>query len=332
MPRAHEDAHPSLSISIGEEGRVLVRCHAGCGTDEIVAAAGLVIGDLFESEANGTAPTTTRRPPAFRAEPVERYADVLLRNTRALEKLEKLRGWTAEACERLGLGLGLDFDSGRVVFPYRDAAGALVGVGRYQPNPDRRNGSPKVLAAPGSRRELFPAPETLETSEPVWLVEGEPDAVRGTSLGLAAVAVPGVQAWRPAWAPRFKGRSVVVCMDCDQPGREAAQRIAADLSGTASEARVLDLKPDRDDGFDLTDFANGARTAEECEAIRHRLMSKAAELQTLPSPPASPAAEVATCGKRRRVYSVAASDVARAQIEWLLSGQIPFGYLSLLIG
>lgn len=48
---SHADRHPSLSISEGDDGRVLVKCHAGCEPKEIVAALGLNLSDLFE--ANG---------------------------------------------------------------------------------------------------------------------------------------------------------------------------------------------------------------------------------------------------------------------------------------
>jgi 5S rRNA maturation endonuclease (ribonuclease M5) len=44
---AHEDANPSLSISEGHDGRVLLKCHAGCPTEAIVAALGLKLRDLF---------------------------------------------------------------------------------------------------------------------------------------------------------------------------------------------------------------------------------------------------------------------------------------------
>lgn len=44
---AHEDAHASLSVSIGDDGRVLLHCHAGCATRVIVAAIGLTMRDLF---------------------------------------------------------------------------------------------------------------------------------------------------------------------------------------------------------------------------------------------------------------------------------------------
>lgn len=44
---AHEDRSASLSITGGEDGRVLLHCFAGCGAADIVAALGLEIGDLF---------------------------------------------------------------------------------------------------------------------------------------------------------------------------------------------------------------------------------------------------------------------------------------------
>ncbi len=44
---AHEDRNASLSISEGRDGRVLLHCHAGCPTEQIVSAMGLKMGDLF---------------------------------------------------------------------------------------------------------------------------------------------------------------------------------------------------------------------------------------------------------------------------------------------
>lgn len=43
---AHEDRNPSLSISAGTNGNVLVHCHAGCHLDEILAALNLSLADL----------------------------------------------------------------------------------------------------------------------------------------------------------------------------------------------------------------------------------------------------------------------------------------------
>jgi putative DNA primase/helicase len=35
---AHDDHRPSLSIRDAEENKVLVRCHAGCGQERVIAA------------------------------------------------------------------------------------------------------------------------------------------------------------------------------------------------------------------------------------------------------------------------------------------------------
>jgi 5S rRNA maturation endonuclease (ribonuclease M5) len=51
---AHDDRVASLSIAGGDDGRVLLRCHAGtgCATEEIVAAIGLKMVDLFEPSSS----------------------------------------------------------------------------------------------------------------------------------------------------------------------------------------------------------------------------------------------------------------------------------------
>lgn len=44
---AHEDKTASLSVTAGDDGRVLLHCFAGCSAADVVAAAGLEIADLF---------------------------------------------------------------------------------------------------------------------------------------------------------------------------------------------------------------------------------------------------------------------------------------------
>jgi putative DNA primase/helicase len=45
--RRRGDLHPSLSVSEGADGSVLLHCHAGCSPEQIVAAIGLTMSDLF---------------------------------------------------------------------------------------------------------------------------------------------------------------------------------------------------------------------------------------------------------------------------------------------
>ncbi len=47
---AHEDKRNSLSIGIGEDGKILLHCHAGCPLENILQAAGLKTADLYQDE------------------------------------------------------------------------------------------------------------------------------------------------------------------------------------------------------------------------------------------------------------------------------------------
>ena len=178
-------------------------------------------------------------------------------------RLNQLRGWTAEAI--FDLELGLDARSGRVSIPIRDGAGELVGVCRYQPNPGKRGRLPKMLAE-GSR-DLFPAPERIH-DESLWLVEGEPDAIAMWSIGLRAVAIPGIGKWREEWVERFRGfERVKIVFDCDDAGRKAAAERQAQLAHVA-DAVVVELDPARSDGYDVGDLVieHGAEAAAKLEA------------------------------------------------------------------
>jgi hypothetical protein len=48
---AHDDKRASLSIGQGDDGRALVKCHAGCAASAIVEAIGLTIRDLMPDAA-----------------------------------------------------------------------------------------------------------------------------------------------------------------------------------------------------------------------------------------------------------------------------------------
>ena len=173
----------------------------------------------------------------------------------ALAAVAELRGWTPEAISRLDLIW--DERAGQVVFPIRDATGDDLGELRYLPDPARRNGRRKMAQASGVPRQLFPPPETLGDEDRLLiLAEGEPDAVAAWSAGFAAVAVPGVQGWKLEYGARFSGRrwKVIVCADCDDEGRAFAARAAGDLVEAGVDARIVDLDPNRADGYDLTDF------------------------------------------------------------------------------
>ncbi len=47
---SHDDNTASLSVGVGNDGRALLRCQAGCKTVDVVAAIGLTMADLFPSD------------------------------------------------------------------------------------------------------------------------------------------------------------------------------------------------------------------------------------------------------------------------------------------
>ena len=49
---AHHDHKASLSVKLGNDGRVLLYCHAGCRIDEICAALGVKQADLFDGKTD----------------------------------------------------------------------------------------------------------------------------------------------------------------------------------------------------------------------------------------------------------------------------------------
>jgi hypothetical protein len=65
---AHKDDHPSLSISEGDDGKVLLNCFAGCDTAAILRALGMGWRDLFVARAKSKGarrkPRRAERPPA----------------------------------------------------------------------------------------------------------------------------------------------------------------------------------------------------------------------------------------------------------------------------
>jgi hypothetical protein len=50
---AHDDRVASLKVDVGADERVLLRCHAGCTVEAVVAALGLELRDLFPAGGRG---------------------------------------------------------------------------------------------------------------------------------------------------------------------------------------------------------------------------------------------------------------------------------------
>jgi putative DNA primase/helicase len=220
---AHDDRKPSLSIGTGKNGAIVLTCHRGCATEDILKAEGLEWRDLWPddelSHLNGHR-QNGHKPAAAQASP-----------RRIVE-----------------------------TYPYCDEDGTLLyQVVRYDPKdfkqrrPARPDDEPRMVSRDGwvwSIRDVrwvaYRLPELLaDTSGELWLFEGEKDANRAASLGLnATTTAQGAASFdRSADALRAvaAGRRVYAVRDEDEAGigYVAAARIA--LKPVATSFRALRL-------------------------------------------------------------------------------------------
>jgi len=252
---AHDDSNPSLSISLGEDGRVLLKCYAGCATEDVVRAMGLKMSDLF--------PRNSQRS---------------LAKGKSMHKIKTSK--TASKARRvreLSTGSDLDGMVETAEYIYTDESGApLYKVIRFedpkcvkpktfrQKRPVIENGSARwAWGADGVRLVPFHLPRLLQgvaRGETVLVVEGEKDVLNLEKLGFVATCNSGgAGKWRSEHAEHLHGANAVVIPDNDQPGREHAELVARSIDGVASRIRTLVLpnlpsrNQRRDQGSDWND-------------------------------------------------------------------------------
>ena len=167
-------------------------------------------------------------------------------NSRLIRQLALERAWGTRVIRELEIG----FDGARITIPIRDGHDDLRGVLRYDPFGRR---DPKMLAVPGTRLGLIPHP-AREASDRIILVEGPPDMVAARSSGLARDRHPGHDRLAPVVGPAAHGPARDGRHGLRRsPAARAAGEIADSLRAAAIPTDVVDLWPDRHDGYDLTD-------------------------------------------------------------------------------
>jgi hypothetical protein len=189
-------------------------------------------------------------------------------------------------------------------YDYLDAEGRLIyQVCRYAPKTFRQR-RPTVPHPDNNNRQhwewkltdtpLVPyrLPELLaaDTSQPVFVVEGEKDADRLREMGLVATTnAMGAGKWKPHYRDSLLGRKVVVLADNDEPGRRHAQMVAASLKGYAASVAYTDL-PNVPPGGDVSDWLDAGNTVEQLLDRGKEVLSSGggrAELHVV-QPPSAP--------------------------------------------
>lgn len=268
---AHDDHGPSLSVGTGDDGRVLLACHAGCTFDAIVAALGL------DPRATFAEPGQPRRRPPADSKPTRTFSTW----EEAIRSIAGRRGQPAKT------------------WHYHDADGTHVGTVARWPKPGGKDVRPVARQADGTwaaagmatPRPLYGLPAVLEARNSVYVTEGEKaaDAVRSLGLTCTTSAHGANAAGGTDWSP-LAGHDVVVLPDHDDPGESYAAEVVrlATEAGAASVrvVRLVDVWPAMPVGGDAFDWieAHDATAAEDLRGVLERLVAEA-----LPAAPLVPA-------------------------------------------
>lgn len=249
----HGDSTPSLSVSLGKDNKILLKCFAGCSTEDIVWSMDLQMKDLFAEVTPATAFPVYEEPQRKQsaADKPKKEAEYFYAGGQ-LKKIKYRRSDGSKYCTWL----------------HKETDGSWA--------KGRNN------IAPG----LYMSQEDLPQA--IFLVEGEKDVESIKAMGLPAVSLPdGSQSkWEPSYEAVFTGKRVLILPDNDEPGQKYAQMCAANIHGKAEKVWVLDLKdawPEIPPKGDVTDMIVqfGPNTA----------FSKIAELDKVKAPWEPPAAE-----------------------------------------
>lgn len=280
----HDDDAPSLSISEGAEGRVLLRCFAGCAFDAICAGLGIQPADLAgdalpRSGGNGHGRNGHARPKRQRGDDrvfatAEEAADAALMSIRRRHPeaaIARLFRWS-ETYVRVRVEWP-DPEGGKPAKEYR---------------PIVRDGDGWHLRGPAGKAPLYRVDDLpTDLSAVVCVVEGEPPADAGREIGLPVTTSGSSSSAKAAdWSP-LSGRRVVILPDNDAPGAKYAQAVAAELlrlDPPAADVRIVAL-PGLPPGGDLVEWI-GARDTRTAEELRAEL----AEIAAATKPEAAPAA------------------------------------------
>ncbi len=226
----------------------------------------------------------------------------LLKNAFVLDKLLKTRGITKETAHRYRLG----YDGKRLTIPIFNEDHFCVNIRKYDLF---KSGGPKMVSyAEGfGKARLFPL-ESLKGSV-VYVVEGELDALLGCQEGLSCVSPSGgATAWDDNWGILFKGKTVYVVPDNDEPGRKGAEIRHKSIKKHAASCAILNL-PVEKQGEDLTDWLLSYGGSAE----KLRALAKDKKAEAAPLPQAPDLLEGLDEGGRTKSES---ATVARAEAIW----------------
>lgn len=209
------------------------------------------------------------------------------------------------------------------IWEYKGQAGELLGYAcRFDPVGEKKQvlpytyGTETTTGEAGWKWKAFSEPRPLyglnklaqRSEAPILIVEGEKTAEAAQRLIPAVVAITwpgGCKAIAKADLTPLEGRRVAIWPDNDKPGREAAEAMAhAALVAGAGEFSIIEVPPDKTEGWDLADaVAEGWTTKQVSKWIKeNRLTGTVATVATVAG------VAVATNGKTEHTLEIEKED------------------------
>ena len=217
---AHNDRNtPNLRVREAEDGRVLIRCFAGCGQNEVLSALeekGIGKTDLFAKNGHaGRNGAVAPRDPLHAC---------------TLAAYAKAKGLPVSFLRQLGLSDARYAGQQAVKIPYL-AEDSTESATRFRISLEKGpKGDDRFRWRKGSKPSLYGLWRTSHARETgyVFLVEGESDAQTLWHYGLPALGVPGASNWRREWAEHLDGvEKVYAVVEPDAGGETFWERLAA---------------------------------------------------------------------------------------------------------
>lgn len=224
---AHADEKGSLSINAGRKNPVVLFCHAGCSTNEILRSAGLQMSDLFDRKE------------------VNWIDYVQLNGKRKIERIYHYK----------------DFYTGDYCFTKIRFEGKQMQIGRFSGELENSYFDCRITKD-GSLSEKYPHAvygdiqkfkQAVKDGQRVYVPEGEKDTDSLLTLGYPSITYGSSGSWHKSLSECFKNARLIILQDNDSSGRKVAEQIKNDVQGLVRSVSIVVPMPNKPHG-DITDY------------------------------------------------------------------------------
>lgn len=260
-PCRQDDNNPSLSIAQADTGDVLVSCHRGngCNTNEICDAMGIKVAQLFNKAHSND---WQDKPSQYKDSVTPQVQKKVSRKLVATYKFRD--------------------EGGTLIYEklrYVDENGKKS-FGHRRPDPDMPG--EYIYDAKGIKKILYRLPEVIQAiqaGEPIWLVEGEKDVdTLVNKYGVCATTMSsGAGHWEPEYSQLLAGADILeIVADNDEPGKDHALNVAAQVRGLGGNVRVWVSTY----GKDISDHISAGHEPDELVELDYELPEGSTGLQS----------------------------------------------------